>query len=81
VGTGKYTQSGTSSVHGNVLVANIIDPAHPTQLLPDASGPGSPDINFNGGGGSGGIYYNSCNVNLANNLAPYKIISMKEIQY
>lgn len=74
VGSGSYTQAGTSSVNGGVLVANIN-----TGVVGNT--PGSPYINFNGGGGSGGIYYDSCASVNTNTTAPFKIVSMKEIPY
>ncbi len=74
VGSGSYTQAGTSSVNGGVLVANIN-----TGVVGNI--PGAPYINFNGGGGSGGIYYDSCKSVNTNTTAPFKIISMKEIPY
>jgi len=77
VGSGSYTQAGTSSVNGGVLVANIN-----TGLSgPGNQIPGSPFINFNGGGGSGGIFYDSCKSVNTNTTAPFKVIGMKEIPY
>jgi hypothetical protein len=43
--------------------------------------PGSPIFNGNGGGGFGGVAYNSCLANLGNDRIPYKILATREIVY
>jgi Tfp pilus assembly protein PilX len=74
IGTGSYTQAGTSSVNGGVLVANINSGVV-------GQTPGSPYINFNGGGGSGGIFYDSCKSVNTNTTAPFRVLAVKEIPY
>jgi hypothetical protein len=50
-----------------------------TQYPPDT--PGSPIFNGAGGGGSGGVAYNSCKANMGNDRIPYKVLATREILY
>ena len=97
IGKGSFTTSGGAGYGGQVFVANIVSPPpnppnsnilavlkavygpSTTQYPPDT--PGSPIFNGNGGGGSGGVNYNSCLANLGNDRIPYKVLATREILY
>jgi len=93
IGAGVLQASGGGSgdFHGAVVVANIGDNSmcaqgkdpcytlHPTERnLRQTLGP--PTMGWNGGG-SNGVYYDSCNINLGLNTASYTVIARREITY
>jgi Tfp pilus assembly protein PilX len=76
IGNGNLTVSGGGGgqINGGVLVANIN-----TGVVGNT--PGSPVLNWSGGGGNG-IYYNSCDVDsLYNNRSAYRVVATHELMY
>src|SRR5438105_9069775 len=75
IGSGSLTVSGAGGgqFNGSVLVAN-------TQTGVVGNTPGSPTINWSGGGGNG-VHYNSCDANSLNNKAYYHTIAWREVAY
>jgi Tfp pilus assembly protein PilX len=76
IGNGNLTVrgGGGGQINGGVLVANIN-----TGVVGNT--PGSPVVDWSGGGGNG-IYYNSCDVDsLFNNHSTYRVVATHELMY
>ena len=76
IGNGYLSVSGGGGgqINGGVLVANIN-----TGVVGNT--PGSPTLDWSGGGGNG-IYYNSCDVDsLYNNRSSYRVVATHELMY
>ena len=70
---GTVNMKGTSNVNGGMILGNTNT---------DVSGNQQP-INFavNGGGGTGGVHYDSCRIINAQNKKSFKILATREVMY
>lgn len=79
IGKGNLTMSGGGNgvIDGAMLVANLYDSSG--HLIPSGA-PGTPLINFSGGGNMT-IQYDSCWVAAMNQSSPYKSLGVREMTY
>jgi len=80
IGKGDIEKSGggNGTVDGAILVANLYNSASPPVLLPGSSAPGTPTINWNGGGNAT-IQYDSCWSTAMSGSLAYKVVAVREL--
>lgn len=79
---------GNGSITGGVLVANLYDhlcgagdnSCNNLHLLPPTSQPGSPNVQWSGGGGNH-LQYDQCELGIANQKLGYRILVTREEMY
>jgi hypothetical protein len=79
IGKGSLIKNGggNGTVNGSIMVANLYNSSN--QLITSGA-PGSPSINW-GGGGNAQINYSSCWANTFALGMPYRIVGMREMMY
>ncbi|HZQ95703.1 MAG TPA: hypothetical protein VFA67_11880, partial [Candidatus Sulfotelmatobacter sp.] len=80
IGKGSVTKNGGGNgvVNGSLLVANLY--ASNGALLPASSPPGTPSLNWNGGGNVS-WNYDSCWSTILNGIQAYRIVAVREMMY
>jgi len=82
IGKGVFTKNGGGSgtMDGSILVANMNNSSGTPIALGAGNPPGSPTINWNGGGNAN-INYDACTVNSLGQSFPYRIVAQRELIY
>jgi Tfp pilus assembly protein PilX len=82
IGNGVFIKNGggNGTMNGSILVANMNDINGVPIPLGTGHVPGSPTINWNGGGNAN-INYDSCVINSLGQSFPYRIVAQRELIY
>ena len=82
IGKGVFTKNGgcNGTMDGSILVANMNDINGVPIPLGLGNKPGSPTINWNGGGNAS-INYDCCTINSLGQSFPYRIVTQRELIY
>jgi len=82
IGKGVFNKNGggNGTMDGAILVANMNNSGGTPIALGYGNPPGSPTINWNGGGNAN-INYDSCAINSLSQSFPYKIVTQRELIY
>jgi Tfp pilus assembly protein PilX len=82
IGKGVFNKNGggNGTMDGAILVANMNNSGGIPIALGYGNPPGSPTINWNGGGNAN-INYDSCTINSLSQSFPYKIVTQRELIY
>ena len=78
IGKGTMTKNGggNGTLDGSLMIANLYDSSG--HLLPPTSAPGTPTLNWNGGGNAR-IQYDSCWASAMGRSLPYRIVAVREM--
>lgn len=82
IGKGTVTKNGggNGTLNGSLFIANMNDSSGNPIPLGHGNAPGSPTLNWNGGGNAG-VQYDSCWINFVSQAFPYKTITDRELIY
>jgi Tfp pilus assembly protein PilX len=82
IGKGVFIKNGggNGTMDGAILVANMNDSSGTPIPLGTGHAPGSPTINWNGGGNAS-INYDSCTINSLGQSFPYRTVAQRELIY
>jgi hypothetical protein len=83
IGKGVFNKNGggNGTMNGSIVVANMYDSATPPNPIPLGANnpPGSPTINWNGGGNAT-IQYYTCWINSMSQSFPYRVVAQRELR-
>jgi hypothetical protein len=80
IGKGIFDKNGggNGTLNGSILVANMYDSSNHAIPLGANSPPGSPSVNWNGGGNAT-IQYDTCWINYITQSFPYSLVAQREL--